>query len=218
GYATRNKYNHTHAVSWEGFGTEYAALVLAARRDHFKCLLYNFAAEEIAGRARFWTLDHGRYRLTLGPDSDGDDKADTSPREETVQIARATPISITLPPRTVTVLELKQTEKLDEINARADLAIAARELSVENGQLRGIVHNIGAAEASAFTVAVVDPSGTVLSSTRLGPLAAPVDLEPQRLTFRLPLPASGAATCRAVVDPEGQIAEIFEENNAAAVP
>ncbi len=218
GYATRNKYNHTHAVSWEGLGTDYAALVLAARRDHFKCLLYNFAAQEHTGRARFWTLDHGRYRLTLGPDGDGNDQADAPSREETVQIARATPISIMLPPRTVTVLELKQTEKLDEITARADLAIAARELSVENGQVRGIVHNIGAAEASAFTIAAVDASGTVLSSARLGPLAAPVDLEPKRLPFRLPLPPSGAAACRVVVDPEGQIAEIFEENNAAAVP
>ncbi|MBM3499948.1 MAG: hypothetical protein FJX74_14915, partial [Armatimonadetes bacterium] len=42
GYATRNKYNQTHAVSYEGFGTDYAALVLVARRDHVKALLYNF--------------------------------------------------------------------------------------------------------------------------------------------------------------------------------
>ena len=33
GWAARNKFNHTHAVSWEGFGTDYGALVLQARPD-----------------------------------------------------------------------------------------------------------------------------------------------------------------------------------------
>ena len=30
GYSTRNKYNHTHALSWDGFGTDYAAWVMKA--------------------------------------------------------------------------------------------------------------------------------------------------------------------------------------------
>ena len=230
GYATRNKYNHTHAVSWEGFGTDYAALVLRAHRDHFKVLLYNFADRPLNGRARLWTLEHGRYRLTFGADANNDDTPDRITREETVELQRATALPLTLPPKTVVVLELKQTEKLDDELNRADLALSPMEIKVqaltpdlspktsgEGNVVEGIVHNIGAKDVESVEVALVDANDQVQSRQTLGRLPAPSDLSPSRLTFRLSGLPRGAKGWKVVVDPQNKVEEIFEGNNAVEV-
>ena len=213
GYATRNKYNHTHAASWEGFGTDYAALVLRARRDHFKTLVYNFREEPMTGKVRLWTLDHGRYRLTFGPDADGDDNMDQVTGEESIEISRATPVELTLPPKTVVLLDLQQTEKLDDIWARPDLAVAAREVEFKDGAITGIVHNIGGKNAPAFTIALTDTQGKVRATQKLGPSAAPLDLDPKRTSFRFENVGNSVEGWRVVVDPDDEIPEVFEGNN-----
>lgn len=217
GYATRNKYNHTHAVSWEGLGTHYAALVLRARPDSFKALVYNFRDEPVSGRVRLWTLDHGRYEMTIGPDADGDDEMDAAIRTQQLQIARATPVNISLPPEAVTVIEFRQIESLDDIRLRPDLAIAAREIRVENQTVTGIVHNIGGGDAPGFTIALMDAQGTVRAEQRIGPLAAPTGLEPKRLEFLLNAPRADVAGWQVVIDPAGEVPELFEENNIAGL-
>jgi hypothetical protein len=217
GFATRNKYNQTHAASWEGFGTDYAALVLLARRDHFKTLVYNFRSTPMTGKVRLWTLDHGRYRLTLGTDADGDDKADKAPREETIEVGRATGIALILPPRTVVVLELHQVEKSDDLLSRPDLALSTRELHAKDGVLTGVVHNIGAKEAANVTVALIDASGKARERRNLGLLPAPLDLEPKRAPFHFENIGKDLRGWKVVVDPENQVPEIFEENNVAVL-
>ena len=217
GYATRNKYNHTHAVSWEGFGTDYAALVLRARRDELKVLLYNFASETIAGTARVWALDHGRYRITLGPDTDGDDNPDTLTIERSAELARADVVPVTLPPGVVTVLHLQQIEALDDILLRPDLALCAREFGREGGTLTGVVHNIGGGDAPACTLALVDAAGRTRAVRDIAPLKAPVDLEPKREPFSFDNLPADTEGWRVVVDPDGLIPELCEANNAAGL-
>jgi glycine/D-amino acid oxidase-like deaminating enzyme len=113
----------------------------------------------------------------------------------------------------VTVVELRQVERLDPIFARADLALAAREVEVTGDEVKGVVHNIGAAEAPEVVVAVTDAAGRVLARESLGALAAPLNLAPKRRQFTLRLPAPPGAGWKLVVDPERRIAEIYEGNN-----
>lgn len=218
GFATRNKYNHTHAVSWEGLGTDYAAFVLEARPRRFRALLYNFRDAPLAGQARFWTLAHGRYRVTLGPDADDDGRADSVTREEVAEVARATALPVVLPPRQVVVLELSLEEELDDIRLRPDLAVATREMRVEGDEVVGIVHNIGGGDAPAFRVALLDPQGQARATAELGPLPAPVDLEPKRMEFRLARPADRSEGWQVFVDAEETVPELYEGNNTARVP
>ncbi|MGQ9732368.1 MAG: hypothetical protein ACUVX8_14000 [Candidatus Zipacnadales bacterium] len=214
GYATRNKYNHTHAVSWEGFGTDYAALVLTARRDRLKVLIHNFRGRPNEGLMRSWTLDHGQYVLTLGPDTDSDDQADRVERREEMEIARATAIPVRLLPQATVVLELTQLTPLDDLLQRPDLAICTRELELREGILSGVVHNIGAAEAPPFVIALSDGTGKVVNTQQLGPLPAPLDLQPKRIAFRFENIGALAKDWRVIIDPDDQIDEIYEGNNA----
>lgn len=216
GFATRNKYNQSHAVSWSGFGTDYAAFVLLAHRDRLKVLVYNFRDKPQTGTVRFWTLDHGQYRVTLGPDANGDDAADKLTRDETREIGRATALPLTLPPRQVVVLELTQTAKLDDLRLRPDLALSAFETRVDNA-ITGVVHNIGGGPAPATTVVLLTPGGEVTQTARISPLAAPDDLQPKRAAFRFSLPRPSTRGWRVVVDPDNLVPELYEGNNAVTL-
>lgn len=213
GFTRRNKFNPAQAVSWEGYGTDYAALVTVNRRDHLKALVYSYAAAPMRGRMRIWALVHGCYRLTVGPDADGDMQADGTERSETLELARAEAVELTLPPRQVTVVELRQVARLDPIFARADLALAAREVEVAGAEVKGVVHNVGAADAPEAVVAVTDAGGRVLARESLGPLAAPLDLAPKRRPFTLRLPGPPGPGWKLAVDPERRVPEIYEGNN-----
>src|SRR5439155_19232323 len=57
GYTTRNKLNLTYAITWDGFGTDYAALVTSATPQHLKVLLCNLSDKPITGTARVWRLE-----------------------------------------------------------------------------------------------------------------------------------------------------------------
>ena len=218
GYASRNKLHHTHAASWEGFGTDYAALVLRAKRDALDVLVYNFADTPLSGRMRVWTLGHGEYQLRVGPDADGDDKMDRAERDERLEALRATAIPLTLPPKRLTVVECRQLRGLDDERLRPDLALSQREIRVEGGTVRGIAHNIGSKRVEAFEVALLDDSGKVRSRKTLGPLDAPLDLVAQRMPFALDGLPPGAKGWSVALDPEGRVAEIHEGNNRVPVP
>jgi len=217
GYATRNKLCHTHAVSWQGFGTDYAALVLEAKRDRFRALVYSFADARVSGAMTMWTLDHGTYRLTVGPDQDGDDRADRVNRDEKLEVQRATRIPLTLAAKTVSVVELKQLQRLDDERDRPDLALSSLDTEVADGRVQGVAHNIGARDAASFVVALLDADGTVHKKLTMEPLAAPTDLVPKRAAFKfenLPARAKGWSV---VIDPDDSIKEIYEGNNRVAL-
>jgi len=217
GYATRNKFVHTHAISWEGLGTDFAALVLQAKRDALKVLVYNFAEKPLSGQMRVWTLDHGLYTLHVGPDANGDDAMDRAVRDEQLEALRATAIPLTLPPKAVTVVELRQTKRLEPEWERADLALSPREIRVEGGTVHGVAHNLGSRAVASFDVALVDAGGKIRARKTLGPLDAPLDLVPRSCPFALDGLPPRPVGWRVVLDPEGKVPEISEGNNGAAV-
>ena len=209
GYTTRNKLNLTYAVSWDGFRTDYAALVTVATRDRLKVLLCNVSDKPISGTARVWRLEPGEYELTIGPDSDGDDAADRIERTEKLTITKGDEIKITLPPKVVQVLELKQIRRGEPVFNRPDLAIATREIRVDGAKVSGVVHNIGGAKAEGVVATLMDGE-KVVQTRQLGELAAPVDLVAKTIPFEFD--AQGTSVVVSCSSPE-----IFAGNNRAAI-
>ena len=93
--------------------------MLTGRKDHFKAIVYNFADQPLTGTMRIWLLDHGRYRVTFGPDADGDDQADSVSLETSMELQRASGVPVNLPPKATTVIEITQVEPMDDIMTRA---------------------------------------------------------------------------------------------------
>jgi hypothetical protein len=218
GYTTRNKLNLTYAISYQGLGTDYAALVTSATSRHLKVLLCNLSDKPIAGRARLWRLEPGEYELTMGPDADNDDTADRIERKEKREIVKGDEIAIALAPKVVQVLEVKQLTKAAPLFDRADLAVTARELKRENGKITGVIHNIGCKDVDDVVVALLDDSGRAVQTKHLGRLEAPLDLRPRLLRFELDAPPASANGGSVVVDPQNLVPEICETNNRAPLP
>lgn len=131
--------------------------------------------------------------------------------------SNADKIELTLAPKIVTMIEIKQSKRLDGIFSRPDLAIAAREVQTRAKTLIGVVHNIGSADVCDAVVSVVDAAGRKVVSKSLGHLGAPVDLVPRRVAFTLQLPEELRKGCKLVLDPDQRIPEIYEGNNIVAI-
>ena len=122
-----------------------------------------------------------------------------------------------LRPKAVTIIELQQLAKAEPVYQRADLALAAREIEIRDGQIHGVIHNVGAADVDDAVVAVIDATGRVLHRQSLGTLVAPLDLIPKRKSFTISLPDSSPTGWQLVADPEEKVIEIYEGNNAVAL-
>ena len=213
GYTTRNKLNLNYAVSWDGFGTEYAALVTSATASHLKVLLCNVSDKPIKGQAAIWRLAHGEYEMTFGPDANGDDQIDKTEIQVKREIRRGDRLDLALPAKTVYVLELKQTAELDDLSTRPDLAISPLDLKRDGGRISAKVHNIGGGDAAQVVVALVDANGKEVKRQTLPALAAPLDLVPKMVDFTFDGVPETAAGWSIVIDPDQQVPEIYEGNN-----
>jgi len=92
------------AVSWEGTSPDFAALVLETDRDHVKLLAVNLGDADREVTMRLWELAPGSYRVSYGPDADGDDEMDEVSGSLSVEVERHTGVDLTLPCRKVQVV------------------------------------------------------------------------------------------------------------------
>ncbi|MEK7269645.1 MAG: hypothetical protein AAB215_01740, partial [Planctomycetota bacterium] len=152
-------------VSWEGLGTDVAALVLDGGAAGTKVLLYSFRDAPADAAARVWSLEPGEYEVVSGPDSNGDDLLDRPASVRRLSLRRASRIPLRIPPRQPWILEIRQIRKGPALLPRLDLAIAPRDVRFDpaSGRLSVLVHNIGTAKASPFRVQLHDAAGRLLA-------------------------------------------------------
>ena len=111
------------------------------------------------------------------------------------------------------MIELVREEELEPLWERTDLALSAREVAVTDSTVEGVVHNIGSA-AATVVVALVDHEGRVRARQALGQLQAPLDLYPRRRDFHPEVAGDSLQGWTLVVDPDADVPEITEDNNA----
>ena len=217
GFASRNKFNRSHAVSWSGLGTDYAAFVEGAGPEQFRARLYNFSPAPLEGAARFWQLGHGRYRVRQGPDLDDDghiddqiDSAGDMIIREMV-IRRGDPVPVGLQPGG-TVIDIECIQALPPLSTRPDLALSPLDITTTDGVLTGFVHNIGRQPARAV-VTLTPAGGGVPRTVDLGVIESPDDLIPRRLEFHFRNLTSSDLDGVLQVDQQEMIEEITEQNN-----
>ena len=204
------------ALSWEGGGTDFAALVLENDVKHLKALVYSFAPKPIRLTARVWELEHGEYDIAFGPDTNRDDRMDDKVLDTRRILRRHDPIALSVSPGMVHVLEIKQREKLDPILGRPDLAISPRDVTLdhEGRSVEVILHNVGASDARDIPIVARDERGAEIGRAQLDVLPAPKAAQAVRAKVRVPL-EHAVPHVTVEIDPEDEIPEIAESNNRA---
>jgi len=104
------------AVSWQGVGNNFCALVREHGPQRLTVHLYNFDPEPRRITALLWELAPGRYEATIGPDADGDAEPNSITWRAAINAPqpgqRRQPIALELelPGRTLIVLRVFRTE------------------------------------------------------------------------------------------------------------
>jgi len=219
-YAARNIFPHNFAVSYEGLGKDFAALVGPSDEKSLKVRFFNFSKTPTEGRMRVWRLDHGRYKVRVGPDTNDDGVLDRVEKEETMVLHRYSPIALTLPPMRQTIIEAEQVERMDELLKRPDLALSPLDTTRfdhSGWQYENLitvrVHNIGAAPAENIAVALIR-KGEKIRTIMLSRIEAPLDMKPRVAVAHI---VNAQIGDEIVVDPDNKIPEIAEHNNRLIV-
>ena len=219
---SRNGYP-SMACSWQGVGYDTGILIADNSPTSLRVLLYSFREKPADITMRTWRLAPGRYKLTMGPDADGDNKMDRAEVETDLELEerRHNPVPLRLPPGRLVVVELDQEETLPAPPLECgDLAISQDDLKLDDRRRELVVrvHNVGVKPVGAFTLILRDGAGNRLASAHAEGLDWPSDLHPRTVDVELsadrPIP-SGAVV---EVAPDEDTPEITRFNNLVSVP
>ena len=207
-----------HTVSWNfvppAYDQSVAILVANATPTAFKIIAYNLETTPIQAIMTGWNVDPGMWEITQGIDTNNDDVADTSLTSTTAAFERSSSLEFTFAPRVTTILTLKLKTPGTPYWDRPDLGIDREDVQVHGREVRVRVHSLGSVPSPATTVVVRNRDGEIVSTEKLGPMAAPLDLFPKSVQVELTLPdGTEAAGCTVEIDPDHELQEITRLNN-----
>jgi hypothetical protein len=187
-----------HLVSWrfEGGadGRDVAILIKDGEATRFKVVAYNLSDRPVVATMTGWGVAPGTWTARQGVDTDGDDAIDGAGETRDLAFERTRSLTLTLPPRQTTILDMARTAAGDDPARRADLGLGRGDVAVAGSTVTAKVHSLGAQDAAAARVELVDAAGKVLDSAAVPPLKAPTDLLPKTLSVKLKIPAGAKAS------------------------
>jgi len=207
-----------HAVSWSfaapARAEDVAILIPESTPQSVKIIAYNLSSAPVTANLTPWNLEPGKWEVRQGIDSRGDGllTGGAQPREFDFEHDR--PLTITLAPRVTTVIELKLISKDTPYWNRPDLGIGKDDVVIQDRKVTVTVHSLGAVDAPATRLALMDANGKVLATVAVPALKAPLDLMPKTavVTLTIPLGASMKGVSVAL-DPDKTMKEITRVNN-----
>jgi hypothetical protein len=186
-----------HTVSWRfengAKGEDVAVLVKGAGKA-FKVVAYNLTDKPVIATMTGWGVAPGQWSLTQGLDANNDDAIDGVGESRSVAFERTKSVTLTLAPRQTTVVDMALTTPGDDPSKRADLGVGRGDVTVKGAAVTAKVHSLGARDAAASKLELVDASGKVLASAPVPALKAPTDLLPKVASVKLKIPGGVKAT------------------------
>jgi len=181
-----------HVVSWRfdnADGTDVALLVKDATKTSFKVIAYNRTDKPVTATMTGWNVAPGQWSLAEGLDANGDDAIDGAASPRSVAFERSLGTKVTLAPRQTTIIDMKRVTPGDDPAKRADLGIGRGDVVVKGASISAKIHSLGAQDAQAARLELVDASGKTLDSAAIPALKAPRDLAPKTASVKLRIPA-----------------------------
>lgn len=219
----RNRTYPAHTVSWRFDNPESAldvALLLPRpQRNAFKVIAYNLGEEAKTAQMTGWNVTAGRWQLTAGIDTDGDDKIDTVTETRVVDFEKTLATSVKFPPRQNLIIDMKLVEETSPVELRPDIGIGRGDVVVKPREIQVTVHSLGHQDAPASVVVLENAQGKEIARARLPALAAPVDLKPKTAIAKLDIPRGFSVSgARVKVSLVNAAAEVTQLNNQWVFP
>ncbi len=183
------------AVTWITPDLNFAALVTEATPQRLRVRLYNFNGTPQRMALRPWRLESGVYVFHAGEavsaERPGLERYLWGAPSDVELRHRAAPLWFELPPQKVWVVDMRLRQSITNSPALPDLAIAARDVRLESNRVSVTVHNIGAAAAKNFSVAIEQSTAgnwSRLAKTTVDRLDSIHNFQPSTRTVTFPMP------------------------------
>jgi hypothetical protein len=210
-------------VSWrfadDADAEKVAMLVRGATPTRFSVIAHNASDHGVRARMTGWNVTAGDWRMTSGVDANGDDVADAAIQSRTVPLEKSGSVELSFPPRQTTVLTFELEKAGPPTETRPDLGVGPDDIARSGRSLSVTVHSLGAQDAPAGVVRVLDGAGKTIAEAKVPALKAPRDLTPKTALVKLTLPPGfDARGARVVVALPDGVREITQLNNSVALP
>ncbi len=204
------------AVTWDVHGVDLAALVTHASPTHIGVRAYNFRPEPLRAGMRCWSLVPGTYEVRVnaraGLGGAAGENGERPPSRFALR-ARADACTVELPPGVECEIDVRCLQEAPRPAVLPDPAIARRDVvRTPGGGVSVTVHNLGSEKVTGLIVALRAGARELARSTL--DLPAYASLVPATAAAVFPDTALPGAF-EAVLDPDDDIAELCEANNAA---
>ncbi len=212
-----------HVISWKfkkpATGENMAILVSDAAKGKITIIAYNLENEPVTAIMTAWDIEPGKWEVSEGIDIDGDDIPESITQRRTVELERTKDIEFIFQPKKTTIVNLILKSKTKPYWERPDLGIGIDDVTVSNKIIKVTVHSLGAKNAPAAEISLLDKDGETLSSASVSALKAPLDFIPKTVQVILTVPLNTQISgCRICIDPEGKLNEITKRNNIVIIP
>lgn len=213
----------TMAVTWEVPDTDFAGLVVAGTDKRLRTWVYSFHDQPVRMGLRIWRLTPGVYAASHGEIMKGEStnlRYGWSDPEEFTYRRRLDTYYVNVPPRKAYAIDLRLVRPIDVPATAPDAALAGRDLAMPSpGTLTAVIHSIGSDRIPALVAALETQdeasSWKRIARQSIGEMPAPgFDPVTETVTFTDVPPAK---TYRVVLDPDGQLDELYEGNNIAVL-
>ncbi|GAA0535790.1 hypothetical protein FHS83_003238 [Rhizomicrobium palustre] len=202
----------TWAFPGKDDAVKVALLVPNADRKHFKVIAFNTDSKPIKAKMTGWNVESGIWTVKSGL-GDALDNLGANTKSKEIAFEKSASTEVEFAPGKTTVYEftLKTPSGSDPVT-RADLGIGEDDVVINGTALKVTVHSLGAQDAGAAKLELVDAKGKVVAEAPTPAIAAPKDLKPHTATVTLALPA-GFKTTGAKLRIVAPFKEITQMNN-----
>jgi hypothetical protein len=216
----RDSKTPTIAVTYDTADLNFASVVTEASPTRLRLMIYNFDKEPKRVGLKPWRLVPGVYVQNTGEPVPGErpfqKRYTWTGSVEVEHRYRGTPIWIEVPSHKEWVVDLRLRKAIDRPAELPDLAIASRDITLQEGKLHVRVHNIGGAAAGAFDVVAEASQGdqwTELARTKVEGMTAIKNFEPSVRDITLDVDPNNLTNTRIRLDPDNKVEELYELNN-----
>ncbi len=209
-----------NTVSWS-FGNSDDALSVAillpgASRDHFKVVGYNVSDHPIKAVMTGWNVASGQWEMKSGR-GDTQDALGADAQTASIAFEKTVPVDVTFAPGQTTVYEFTLKAPGDAVADRPDLGIGVDDVVRAGRRVTITVHSLGAKDAPAGWVEVVDAAGKIIGRAKTPALSAPVDLKTHTAKVSISLPGTVKMSGLSVRVSLDGVKEITQMNNVVAL-
>ena len=210
-----------NTVSWRFANADgalsTAILLPSPTPTHFRVIAYNLGTVAQAAQMTGWNVTADQWRMTAASSPDGGTTL-LAPTTHVVTLERSASVPVTFAPGVTTILDFSLATPGDPTETRPDLGIDAHDVAIHGRTLVLTVHSLGAQPVAGGTARIEDGAGHLLASTAIGPIPAPLDLEPRTVTVRLRLPATTPPGTHVRVALTNAAPEVTRQNNTVVLP